>query len=296
MDHSDIGIRMKAYENCYRIYFPRRQALIMRLDLRAGHTYTKGFRRPFDKIFAQCIQHTMKKLCENIEGAKFGYCESDEISIALTDYETINTEPWFGNNLQKIVSISASMASLFFKEKMREIVSDLLYSWSNIDWNNEAEMKENEDRLRSLYGMPESREEWDEYVHIIQSADCNKYAVFDCRVFLIPREEIVNYFYWRELDCSKNSIQMAAQSQFSHKELQGLDCNKLQEKLFQERGINWAKDYPNEFRNGASCYKRMIDVFGLDGSVVQRNKWYIDLNTPVFTQDRNYIEKHFIFK
>jgi len=44
--------------------------------------------------------------------------------------------------------------------------------------------------------------------------------IFDARVWNIPtQEEAVNYLYWREEDATRNSITMAAQSLYSHKEL-----------------------------------------------------------------------------
>ena len=119
-----LGDRMKDYENCYRLYLPKRQSIIVRCDMRAGHSFTKGFNRPYDALFAHCMRETAKQLCENIGGCVFGYTQSDEISLVLVDYKNINTEPWFGNNLQKIVSISASMATFFFGNEFRQMLSE----------------------------------------------------------------------------------------------------------------------------------------------------------------------------
>lgn len=262
MEHSDIGTRMKAYENCYRVYLPRRQAVIVRIDGRAFHTFTKGFVKPYDEFFAEAMQETTKQLCENIGGCKFGYTQSDEISLVLTDYETINTEPWFGNNLQKIVSISASMATFFFRQNFLAAVVS-----SKEESNNPAYFK--------AYGQ--------------------KLCVFDSRAFIIPREEVVNYFYWRQLDCVRNSIQSAGQANFSHKDLQGLNCDQIQEKLFQEKNINWSKDYPAWFRNGAAFYKKPINIITPNEEVITRNKWYIDLDIPMFSAQPDFINKHIIF-
>lgn len=67
--------------------------------------------------------------------------------------------------------------------------------------------------------------------------------VFDCRVFNLPNvSEVVNYFNWREQDATKNSISMAAQAFYSHKELMGKNGSQKQEMLFQ-KGVNW-NDYP----------------------------------------------------
>ena len=261
MKNDSLGDRMKEYENCYRFYLPKNSAIIVRLDGRAFHTFTKGFERPYDKLFAQCMWETARKLCKNISGCKFGYTQSDEITLVLTDYEDIKTEPWFGNNLQKIVSISASMATLFFNEEFRKSAGYEALQTFGTDG---------------------------ETAHT--KALTSRMALFDSRAFLVPREEVFNVFYWRQLDCVRNSIQLLGQAHFSYKQLQGKDQNDIQEMLFQEKGINWSKE-PEWFKNGVALFKVPVEVTHNDVTVM-RNKWCVDLNTPMFTKDRNYIERH----
>lgn len=82
--------------------------------------------------------------------------------------------------------------------------------------------------------------------------------VFDNRVWEVPvMYEATNYFIWREQDAHRNSIQMAAQSVYSHKELQGKNNNELQELLFQ-KGINY-NDYPNFFKRGTYVRRQVIE-------------------------------------
>lgn len=262
MDHSNLGTRMKAYENCYRLYLPKRQAVIVRIDGRAFHSFTKGFAKPYDVIFARAMQDTTKQLCENIGGCKFGYQQSDEISLVLTDYESINTEPWFGNNLQKIVSISAAMATFFFRQNF----------------------------IAAITSDPKDDKEQEHF-----KAYSEKLAVFDARAFIIPREEVVNYFYWRQLDCVRNSIQSAGQANFSQKILQNRNCNQIQEMLSQEKGINWAQDYPTWFRNGIACYKKPINITAFTGEITERNKWFIDKDIPMFSANPDFVNKYVIF-
>ena len=109
---------MKEYENAYRIYLPRRLPVIIRVDMRAGHTYTQGFVRPFDSIFHDAMVETAQELCKSVDGCKFAYTQSDEISLLVTNDDTIETQPWFNNNLQKIVSLSAAIASVSFQRAM----------------------------------------------------------------------------------------------------------------------------------------------------------------------------------
>lgn len=78
----------------------------------------------------------------------------------------------------------------------------------------------------------------------------NQLALFDSRVFTIPDPvEVANYFIWRQRDCVRNSITMAAQAQFSHKRLHGVTTNQMQELLFTECGINW-NDYADGCKRG----------------------------------------------
>lgn len=85
----------------------------------------------------------------------------------------------------------------------------------------------------------------------------NSFPVFDCRVWSLPNKtEAVNCLIFRQNDATRNSISMAAQSQFSHKQLQNKSCDEMQEMLFQ-KGINW-NDYPNFFKRGTFVRRHTV--------------------------------------
>jgi tRNA(His) guanylyltransferase len=109
--------------------------------------------------------------------------------------------------------------------------------------------------------------------------------LFDSRVFNLPREEVGNYFVWRQQDATRNSIQMVGQAHFSQKQLHGLSCDLIQEKLFQEKGINW-NDTPTRFKRGACAVRETFEVEG-----AERSRWIIDDEPPIFAQDRAFIER-----
>lgn len=116
-----LGDRMKNnYENRFRSCLPLRSYTIIRIDGKAFHTYTEGLKRPFDDGLIEDMDATAIYLCKNIMGAKFAFVQSDEISILITDFEDINTQAWFDNNLQKMCSVSASMATGVFNELRRD--------------------------------------------------------------------------------------------------------------------------------------------------------------------------------
>lgn len=110
-----IGDRMKGqYENRTRYSLPRRTYTIIRVDGKAFHTFTRGCKRPFDKDLMDVMDETALELCKGIQGAAFAYTQSDEISILLTDFTKITTDAWFDGNVQKITSVSASIATAAF--------------------------------------------------------------------------------------------------------------------------------------------------------------------------------------
>ena len=104
------------YEDRTRNLLPRRTYSIIRIDGKAFHTYTKGLQRPFDDKLMNDMDETAGFLCKNIQGAKFAFVQSDEISILLTDFEELTTDAWFDGNIQKMVSVSSSLATAKFNE------------------------------------------------------------------------------------------------------------------------------------------------------------------------------------
>jgi len=115
MKKDSIGNRMKEnYENRQKLFLTRRTPVIIRLDGKAFHTFTKGLEKPFDLTLHRTMVETTKFLMEQIQGAQLAYTQSDEISILVTDYDYFETEAWFDYNIQKLTSVSASLATGFF--------------------------------------------------------------------------------------------------------------------------------------------------------------------------------------
>lgn len=275
MDKTTLGDRMKNnYENITRYYLTRRMPVIIRVDGRSFHTFTKGFKKPFDDVLVKTMQDTMKYLCENIQGCVLGYTQSDEISLVLTDYAELTTDAWFGNNLQKMCSVSASMATLAFNKAFNDNIVKY------IDNNLDADCGVTKDLT--------------EYTKILINAR-NKGAMFDSRVFTIPKEEVCNALIWRQQDATRNSIQSVGQANFSQKELHGKSCNDIQDMLMLQKGINW-NDYSTTLKRGSCCIKiddgiTKYDEVGNICDYIPSSKWVIDNEIPIFTQYRNYVEK-----
>jgi len=253
MSHDSLGDRMKAYEDVSRAHLTTKLPVIIRLDGKAFHTYTKGLKRPFSEDLMDVMDTVTKYLCHNVQNCVMAYTQSDEISLLLVDYQDIKTSSWFDNNLQKMVSVAAGMAS--------------------------AMLTAQSDRL-----FPEVR-----------------VATFDARAFILPPGEVTNYFVWRQQDWNRNSLSMLSQSLYSHKELQGKGRAEQHELCFQ-KGHNWA-DLHSHLKDGRVVVKRQVEKEFFNEFVkfqpagtreigtVLRSEWYIPEETPVFTADREFVDK-----
>ena len=283
-----LGSRMKEYEQRNQYWLQKRTPVCIRVDMRAGHTFTKGFKRPFDEIFMKTMQQTAKYMCENIEGAVLSYQQSDEITIILQDYKKLNTEAWFDYRTDKLCSISASMATMAFNKYFGANVAEFILS----EDAKEAIVKGPPKLpyiVDSFYYLTDSEKD---YAQILLKA-AEKGAMFDARCFNIPKEEVTNLVFWRQLDAARNSVQMVGQAYFSHQELQNKSCSDIQDMLMEKCNINW-NDFPTTQKRG-SCAVRMTiqnpNVDPKDGAY-PRDVWCIDNEIPQFKgEGREYIEK-----
>jgi tRNA(His) guanylyltransferase len=234
-EKDSLGDRMKKFEDSYRVSLPPRMPIICRIDGKAFHSYTKAFNKPSDEKIIHAMTLTAGALVSKIQGAKIAYIQSDEISILINNYETINTSAWFDNNLQKIVSVSASIATSTFNSSITHPKGML--------------------------------------------------ANFDSRAFILPKEDVVNYFWWRQVDARRNSISGYAQANFSHKLLQG-KSSKQQLEMLKSQGIIW-EDLPTHVKQGWCVSRKQKET----KPGVIRTEIVSDWNIPKFIDDRNYIEE-----
>lgn len=269
-----LGDRMKSnYENRSKTYLIRRQPVILRLDGKAFHTFTKGLKRPYDEIFHKAMNDTLQFLCENIQGCKIGYTQSDEITLLLTDYDTLTTDAWFDYSVQKMCSIASSMATLAFNKSLSKSADEY--------FNNVISCIEN---------LSAESDEFNYFKTLSKAVKTG--AMFDCRCFNIPKEEVANCFIWRQQDATRNAIQMLGQTYFSHKELNGKSCNAIQDMLMLQKNINF-NDMPTEFKRGICCIRKEIQNPNVDikDGAYGRLKWVLDKEIPIFSKDFDYIEK-----
>lgn len=269
---NSIGTRIKEnYEKRSQIKMLRRCPTIIRLDGVCWHTYTKGLDKPFDQGLIEDMQETTRFLCENIQGCKLGYTQSDEITLVLTDYDNLQTDAWFDYNVQKMTSVSAAMATAKFNQ--------LRLNRFNLECLNDPED----------FAEPTDLCTWN-------TDGWLKLAFFDSRVFQIPeKEEVVNSLIWRQQDAERNSIQMLAQSLYSHKELHGKNTSVLQDMCF-EKGFNWNNLEFYKKRGSLVLKQKYVDgdnvtnwgIVDIKEDSVVRTKWEV-VETPIFTKNRDII-------
>lgn len=254
-----LGDRMKTfYEDRLRVKLQRRTYTILRIDGKAFHTYTRGLKRPFDQGLMDDMDATAAYLCKNIQGAKLAYVQSDEISIVITDFDELTTDMWFDGNLQKMVSVAASLAAAKFNQ-LRMVRS----------------CKEN--------GIDGYAVAYEGTMMTDREIESFKLATFDARALQVSSlTEVENYLIWRQQDATRNSIASVAQSMYSDKELHGKNCDAMQELIFQ-RGTNW-NDYTFREKRGGIVTKVAADKNG-----ATRSTWQL-VETPVFTQNREFIK------
>ena len=217
-------------------------------------------------MLSEDMDFTAVALCKQIEGAQLAYVQSDEISLLVTDFADNQTQAWFDGNLQKLASISASIATAHFNS----------FRWQRTLLNTE-------DAENSLNLLREPT------------------AYFDSRAFTIPDPtEVQNYFIWRQQDASRNSISMTAQAHLPHERLQGKTSDEMQEMLWQEKGINW-NDMPGGFKRGRCVIREAVvqDKEYVDkrtgetrtAAGVERYVWE-PVVPPVFTRDREWLQSY----
>lgn len=187
-----LGDRIKSYEAASNYKLSPNSVVIIRVDGKAFHTYTKRFHKPFSNALIETMAVATEKTARSMQGFKLAYTQSDESTFMISDFDTHESKAWFNYEINKIVSITASTFTAYFNQEIKKHVS------------------------------PNS-----------------SLAMFDARAFVVPRDDWQNVFVWRQRDWERNSVQMLGNSQYSHKELQGVSNKELKNKLRTEKMRDW---------------------------------------------------------
>lgn len=246
----NLSDRMKDYESAYDTNIIGRVPVIIRCDGKGFSRWTKliDAKKPFDENVAAAMSYAMVETARKIEGCVLGYTQSDEITFVLRNDQSLESTPWFGNRLQKIVSTASSMVTVHFASHMSGLAV----------------------------------------------------AYFDARVFAVPDvQEAINCLIWRQNDAIKNSISTSCYWEVGKKigmkharaEMEGVGQKERISLLKEKCNIEW-ETYPTKFKHGIACHKRTFNTV-IDGNSCIRSEWVEDNNIPVFSNNKDYLNKIF---
>lgn len=277
---TEFDKRMQNYKYTSDQSLIRRTPVIIQIDGMHFHTFTQGLDKPFDEVLVRSMQDTAKYLCENIQGCVLAYTQSDEINLLLIDYQRLDSQAWFDNRIQKLTSAAASLATLEFNRRFAErvrIMRTMVLHENHPDNSNEK----THETVKYLKKFGATK----------------KGATFAACAFNLPQDEVTNFFYWRQQDAIRNSIQMVGQANFSHTELQHKSCEDIKQMLRDKSEATggtikpW-EDYPIFLQRGACIIKNEEVLDQNDPEICKRFYWDVDENVPIFKGDgRNYINK-----
>lgn len=280
-----LGDRQKQYEISSETFLVPKMPIVIRIDGKAFHTYTKGMVKPFDELLGTAMKRTMQALCKDIHTCVFGYTQSDEITLILRLPDRIKSQAYMNRRVQKITSLSASKATKYFNkffiEEFRkledeqrkntvEIVKIIGKYGADSDEAIKARAKANlvDDKLMSNYSRKLGE------------------AEFDSRAFNVPEWDCINNIIWRQQDAIRNSVEMVGHVHFSANQLHKVNVEGIKSMLLEQKGIDWEKDFTIYQRRGACCYRTFVKKVGKDGKEILRSLWYIDENMPVIQNNR----------
>jgi tRNA(His) guanylyltransferase len=276
MKADSLGARCKRYEATSRQVLVPRTPVLARIDGRAFHTFCRGLAKPYDADFHACMWTAAMAVCKDVAGAKLAYVQSDEISLLVTDYESLGQGSHFDYEVPKLCSTMAATTSVAFLAEFYKRFPDRATRM-----------------LQTGRGLP----------------------TFDARVFNVPREDVCNALTWRQRDAERNSLTMHAQAHYSASELHG-QGKAAKHDLLHEKGINWShlptprkrgvcvvretyevpKRRPSIKTTGSDA-EWVMNVIDQDLNPVEgtttRTRWVVDEDIPIFStpEGRQYVER-----
>lgn len=247
-----LGDRQKQYESNYDYSILRRAPIIIRADGRSFHRVTRKLPKPYCPALLDVMSNTMLYAITEMQGAVFGYQQSDEITYVLRNDQSLEAEPWFQNRIQKIVSVSSSLTTLGFNKCLQtlpeklDIVGDAIFD-------------------ARVFALPYLSEVANNLIW--RQQDCIKNAISSA-----AQAELSTKFG------KKTALKL----------LDGKISSEKKEMLLHHCGIDFDEYYPASFRKGVAVYKVPTIVPTKDGGI-SKNKWIINADIPDFVEERDFL-------
>lgn len=246
-----LGDRMKGYETSSEVKLIKRLPVIIRVDGRSFSRLCRKLHKPYDPLFLEAMAETMHYVVSEMAGACFAYQQSDEITFILKNDQTNETEPWYGNRVQKISSIAAGLATLGLQKSLvglnLDLVGDAIFD-------------------ARVWVVPNLSEALNALIW--RQNDCVKNAVAGTSLALLGKK------YGR-----KTAMKL----------VHGKSAKERLMILQDECNIDFHQEYPASFRLGVACYKAPFVYTGLDKSTSTRKRWILDWEFPLITEKKDFV-------
>lgn len=287
-----LGDRQKQYEISSESQLVPKMPIIVRIDGKAFHTYTKGMVKPFDELLGNAMKKTMQALCKDIHTCVFGYTQSDEITLVLRLPDRIKSQAYMNRRVQKIASLTASKATRyfnkFFTEEFEKFACDITSEYSHLcarltvmEFKRGKNSKEAKEVREAIKNDAHTK------LRELYKKRCGE-AEFDSRVFNVPEWDCINNIIWRQQDAIRNSVEMVGHVHFTDKQLYKINVEGIKSMLKEQKCIDWEKDFTTYNKRGACCYKVTEKKIDKNGQKVLRGKWKIDENMPIIQENREW--------
>ncbi len=266
MDYIKEEITQSYYEDANFSFLKRNVPMVINITGEDYAGFVKRFQKPYDPLFIASMQRTLSYLCEQVPGCVFGYNHGFEFVLVIAPPSNIEQSSWFSYDLQKISSLTASMAGLHFNKDFEKSAKNYVLAGNNFDQTK---------KLNAMQG----------YVHAI-----DKGAIFSACCFNLPVEELHKYLYLKQKASLDRAIKEMGQTYFEEAELAGKSPSDIQFMVFNKCGINF-DNYPIPFKRGSACLKNRMENGFLLCETAPEGNWFIDKEMPLMREEnRNYID------
>lgn len=246
LNWNQVADKMKLMEKKESTKLDPTMPIAIRLDMRSGGSFVKGLNKPFDKTFTQAMLETGKALAEQVQGTQLVYVGSDEITLLLFNNGTKeHFTPFFEGKLQKIVSLTAAIATAEFNKAWYELSRNYLdfkYQPTPNDYKYKRTLDEKLFKARF---------------------DSRAFNIYYSNHLNMPGDifDALTSIWWRVNDVSRNSVQMYARKYFSQKQLNNIKTKDML-KMLQKIGHVWEHDVPTTNKYGNIIIREAYHGYG----------------------------------
>lgn len=267
MEYKKEEITKSYYENTPFNFLKRNLPAVILISGEEYQKFTEKFQKPYDSIFLSSMQNTLVYMCSQIPGCIMGYTKEFDMTIIFNSPSNIETPSWYNFDINKITTLTASMATLKFNKTFEKSAKTYVMSGNNFDETR---------KFTAMQG----------YVSAIEEG-----ALFTSKTFNIQPDQIADYLFLQQKQTIDNAVHEMGLEYFKEAELADKSSSDIQFMVFDKSGINF-DSYPSEFKRGTACVKNTIKDGELISPLKEAGAWVIDKHMPLLKPgSRSYIEE-----